>query len=382
MQLVKNQRGTILGILSVLACSMASISIYYAARAWSQKPLGPVLESTTPLQLPVPWTLTPFAPLPSTVTLAPTLDFGTDTPMPSGLPPCYGLPPMTILAIGTDARSDQYKYGRADAIRVVRVNYISQRVSVLEFPRDLWVQIPEIYDDIGQDHDKLNTAYFYGNPGLHFWDDPTQGPGLLARTLEINFGMKVDHYIAVSMDIFVNLVDALGGIDITLAQEVDGRTASDKSQRLYFPAGDQHLTGEQALTLGRIRNVSVFSRAKHQDLVMCAVRKKLESPLVLVQLPQIISSFKDHIQTDLTPEQISQLTCLGTTIPRSSILFASFPRELFVPGEIYDPSLKQKVFIWNADFNELSRYVEEFSAESWPSPSVSAAPDPQVSSCP
>jgi len=363
---------------------MAAIGIYFAGQAyqvWSQKPLGPVLESPTLLQLPATWTVPPPAPLLSTVTLAPTHDLGTSTPALSGLPSCHGLPPMTILAIGTDERSDQYRYGRADVIRVVRVNYISQRVSVLEFPRDLWVEIPEIYDNIGQDHDKLNTAYFYGNPGLHFWDHPSHGPGLLARTLELNFGVKVDHYIAVSMDVFVNLVDALGGIDITLAQEVDGRTGSDRSARLYFPAGDQHLGGEQALTLGRIRNVSVFSRAKHQNLVMCAVRKKMESPLALTQLPQIISSFRDHIQTDLTPAQISQLACLGTRIPRSSILFASFPRELFIPSEIYDPALKQKVFIWDTDFDELSRYVEQFNADSWPSSSTSAGSDPQMSSC-
>jgi LCP family protein required for cell wall assembly len=251
----------------------------------------------------------------------------------------------------------------------------------LEFPRDLWVEIPEIVDNLGQDHDKLNTAYFYGNPGLHYWDHPSQGPGLLARTLELNFGMKVDHYVAVSMDVFVDLVDTLGGIDITLAEEVDGRTGSDRSVRLYFPEGEQHLTGEQALTLGRIRNVSVFSRAEHQNLVMCAVRKKLESPEALIRMPQIISSFKDHIQTDLTPVQISQLACLGTNIPRGNILFASFPLELFKPSEVYHPVLKQDVFIWDADFNELTRYVEQFNTGSWPQPSTSAEPDSEISDC-
>jgi len=288
---------------------------------------------------------------------------------------------MSILAIGTDQRSDEYQYGRADAIRVVRVDYTSPRVSVLEFPRDLWVEIPEVYDNLGQDHDKLNTAYFYGNPGLHYWDHPNQGPGLLARTLELNFGVKVDHYIAVSMDVFVNLVDALGGIDITLAEKVDGRTGSDRSKRLIFPAGDQHLNGEQALTLGRIRNVSVFSRAKHQNLVMCAVRKRMENIDVLARMPEIISAFRDHIQTDLTPAQISQLACLGTGIPRGNILFASFPRELFKPNEIYDPALKQNVFIWDADFDEITRYVEQFNAGSWPLPATSAGPDPEMSSC-
>jgi LCP family protein required for cell wall assembly len=377
---VKNKQKTILAVLSAFACAAAAISYYYASQtylAWSQKPLGPVLESSTPgQQLPTTWTVPPSALPLSTITLAPTLNFETNTPFI--LPPCYGLPPITILAIGTDQRSDEYKYGRADAIRLVRVDYTLRRVSVLEFPRDLWVEIPEIYDNLKQDHDKLNTAYYYGNPGLNYWDHPSQGPGLLARTLELNFGAKVDHYIAVSMDVFVDLVDAIGGIDITLAQAVDGRTASDRSKRLFFPAGNQHLTGEQALTLGRIRNVSVFSRAKHQNLVMCAVRKKMENPEALTKMPEIISSFRNHIQTDLTPTQISQLACLGTTFPRGNILFASFPRELFKPSH---PEFRKNVFIWDADFNEITRYVEQFNTGSWPRPSTLAQPDPEISGC-
>ncbi len=377
---MKSQHKSILGILSIIACLFAAISLYVAGGAvqsWSQRPLGPVLETPTLLQLPATWTSTPF----STVTLAPTQNFSTSTPLPSGLPPCYGLPPMTVLAIGVDARSDEYKYGRADAIRLVRVDYTTRRIAVLEFPRDLWVYIPEIQDNLKRDHDKLNTAYFYGNPGLHYWDHPSAGPGLLARTLAENFGVQADHYIAVNMNVFVDLVDTLGGIDITLAEEIDGRTQGDRSARLYFPAGEQHLTGEQALTLGRIRNTSVFDRADHQNLVMCAVRKKMESPEALAQMPGIISSFQEHVQTDLSPVQISQLACLGTNIPQGNILFASFPRELFTASVAVAPGITGKPFIWVADFGELSRYVEEFNAGRWPSPVPSTEAEDEVDRC-
>jgi LCP family protein required for cell wall assembly len=388
---MKKHHRSFLGILFVIACALAGVSIWYAGSsylAWSKRPLGPALETVTippagtfvPQQLPATWTFTPSTPL-STITLAPTQDFSTSTPLSSGLPPCYGLPPMTILAIGADARSDEYQFGRADAIRLVRVDYMTRRISVLEFPRDLWVYIPEIQDDLRRDHDKLNTAYYYGNPGLHYWDHPSAGPGLLARTLEENFDAKIDHYVAVSMDVFVDLVDALGGIDITLARAIDGRTGTDRSARLYFPAGEQHLNGEQALTLGRIRNVSVFTRAEHQNLVMCAVRRKLESPEALTQMPEIISAFQQHIQTDLTPAQISQLACLGTNMPAGNILFASFPRELFVPGEAEGPGITGKPFIWNADFSALSYYVDEFSAGRWPSPSGSSGGEEEADSC-
>ena len=378
---MRNQQKIIIGILSAIASALAGMNLYYVTqvyRIWSQKPLGPALEYPTPWQLPATWTAPPVTP-PMTSTLAPTLDLETVTP--PLLSPCSALPPMTILAIGADAHSDEYQYGRADVIRVVRVNYMAQRVTMLEFPRDLWVQIPEISDNIGQDHDKLNTAYYYGNPGLKFWDHPSQGPGLLARTLDINFGLRVDHYIAVSMDVFIDVVDAIGGIDITLTEAVDGRTYNDKSSRLVFPAGTQHLSGEQALTLARIRNISVFDRADHQNLVMCALRKKMESPETLMQIPDIISSFKDHIQTDLTPGQISQLACLGTHMPPGNILFAGFPRELFKSGKIYDPALKQKVFIWDTDFDELRKYVKQFNAGIWPAQSLFATPEPGIGGC-
>jgi LCP family protein required for cell wall assembly len=288
---------------------------------------------------------------------------------------------MTILAIGNDSRSDDYRYGRADLIRAARVDFRAQRVTVLEFPRDLWVKIPEVRDNLGTDRQKLNTAYTYGNPGLHFWDHPSQGPGLLARTLDLNFGLKADHYIAVNMNVFVEVVDALGGLEIMLPEGIDGRTSSDRSKRLVFPAGEQLLTGEQALTLARIRNVSVFQRAKHQNLVMCALQEKIESPEVISRIPAIVASFTKNIQTDLTPEQISQLACLGTTMPRSNILFVSFPRELLKNGMVYDPIAKQDVFIWEADFDEMRGYVRRFNVGTWPVSSPFATPEPGTSSC-
>ncbi len=364
-----------LGILSVVACGLLLVVLYtasQASQAWLRQPLGPTLSRSTERALPATWTASPGAVQP-TVTLAPSLTFATDTPAPV-FQACYGLPTMTVLAVGTDARSDQYRYGRADVMRAVRVDFQAQRVSVLEFPRDMWVVIPGIEHNLGTDHQKLNTAYTYGNPDY--------GPNLLARTLELNFGLKVDHYIVANMNVFVDVVDALGGLDVTLPPGgVDGRTSHDRSARLVFPGGPQHLTGEQALTLARIRNVSVFQRADHQNLVMCALRKKIESPEVLLKLPELIDSFLDNIRTDLTPEQITQLSCLGTRMPRGNILFTSFPLKFFHSSEVYDPVLKQNVFVWDVDFGILRSYVSEFQAGTWPVSSPFETPEPETSSC-
>ena len=151
---------------------------------------------------------------------------------------CNALSPLTILAIGSDTRGEGYLYGLADVIRLVRVDFVNPKVTVLEIPRDLWVEIPDIADNLnGQDHEKLNQAYLYGNRGFGYTDDPAEGPGLLARTLTLNFGTQIDNYAAVNMYTFTKIVDAVGGIEVTLPKAVDGRKADDMNDRLLFPAG-------------------------------------------------------------------------------------------------------------------------------------------------
>ena len=365
-----------LGVLSIVACSVWLILLYVASQAvqaWSGQPLGPTLAYPTQLQLPATWTASPIATQP-TITLAPTLFFETQTPV-SPFSACnYNLPPMTVLAIGTDVRPGQHRSGLTDFMRAVRVDFQGRRVTTLEFPRDLWVQIPGIEFRLGTDHQKLNTAYAYGNP--------EHGPSLLASTLHLNFGLNVDHYMVANMNVFAEVVDALGGLDVVIPPGgIDGRTSTDRSERLVFPEGPQHLNGEQALTLARLRNVSVFVRAENQNMVMCALRKKIEGPETILRLPAIINSFMGNIQTDLTPEHIRQLACLGTRMPRSNIMFASFPRALFHSAEVYDPLHHQNVFIWDANFDALRSYVADFQAGAWPVSSPSGVSDAEASSC-
>ena len=366
-----------LGFLSVSACSVWLVILYIGLQkyqTWSQQPLGPTLAYPTQLKLPATWTAAPIATQPTT-TRAPTLISETQTAVPPFLYCNNSLPSMTILALGTDVRPGQHRSGLTDVMRAVRVDFQGQRVTTLEFPRDLWVQIPGIEQRLGTDHQKLNTAYAYGG-------GPEHGPSLLASTLDLNFGLKVDHYILANMTVFAEVVDTLGGLDITIPPGgINGRTNTDRSERLVFPEGPQHLSGDQALTLARIRNISVFERAENQNLVLCALQKKVESPEMVLRLPAIINSFMSNIQTDLTPEQISQLACLGTQMPRSNILFAAFPRELFHAAEVYDSVLNQKVFIWDVDFDELRNYVSDFQAGTWPSSSPSGVSEPATGNC-
>lgn len=360
-----------LSFLSVLACSLTVLVVWLWHERWNQ-PLGPALQIPpfTPLGLPATWTPDPN--LTGTPLSIPQSDPAGGTSSTQAvsrdLTQACGAPPvMNILVIGSDSRGETYNYGLADVIRIVRVDFAHPKVTVLEIPRDLWVEIPDVADNLsGQDHEKLNQAYLYGNPGFGYTDDPAQGPGLLARTLTLNFGAQPDHYAAVNMKTFVKIVNTLGGIDVYLPEPVDGRTAEDTSRRLLFTEGKHHLDGKRALTLARIRIQGGFARAENQNRVLCALRDKLASPEVVTKIPKLIKSFQGAVQTDLSPAQLGQLACMGAQIGPGDIRFASFPEEHFTQTRIYDPVFKKRVSVWEVDFDVLREYVRQFHEGSWP----------------
>ena len=363
-------------ILTVAACVLLAGVAYVGGRAyqdWSQRPLGAAIPTSayTPISLPPTWTpLPPMTQSPAMTSVDPTT--------PTQAPRCGGPATMTLLLIGSDTRGSGYTWGLSDVMRIARVDFVTPRVTVLDFPRDLWVQIPEISDNLdGQDHEKLNQAYLYGNPGdgFKYWDDPSAGPGLLARTLDVNFGAKADHYLAVNMQTFVRMVDAVDGVDVTLPERIGG------SHKPELQAGTHHLDGAEALIVARNREEGVFSRGDEQNLVLCALQKKLTDPSVVTHIPELINSFRGSVQTDLSPALMGQLACLASQMPRENISLYSFPENLFTGTRIHDPVFGKDVFIWDADFLVLRNYVAQFQAGTWPSSTDSAGTDSSTSFC-
>jgi LCP family protein required for cell wall assembly len=246
---------------------------------------------------------------------------------------------------------------------------VNARVTVLEVPRDLWVEIPEISDHYGITQGKLNQAYLYGNKGLGYYDGPGEGPGLLARTLNLNFGARPDHYLAINMRTFEAVVDAIGGIDIYLPYEISVKS-KDNPKGFGIPPGQHKIDGETALWIARIRQYHTFGRAENQNIVMCALRKKLLSPAVVPAIPKLMRDFRNYVQTDLSPEQINQLACLATQMKGTNIVFASFPMETFKGAKMYDPQLKATTSVLDADFNVLRDYIDRFQQGTWPDPNL------------
>jgi LCP family protein required for cell wall assembly len=338
-----------------------------------RQPLGPALEMPTSTQAIPSLTTFPIEQDAAQVAATEVRSTSTSTPQPL----CGGPAVMEILAVGSDARGNHYLYGLADVIRLVRVDFVTAHVSILEVPRDLWVEIPEIADHYDITHGKLNQSYLYGNKGLNYYNGPGEGPGLLARTLNLNFGAQPDNYIAVNMKTFEAIVDAVGGIDVYLPYDVEV-TNAEYPNGYGVDAGQHHFDGETALWVARIRQYGTFSRAENQNIIMCALRKKLLSPAVVPAIPQLIRDFQRYVQTDLSPEQINQLACLATQMKGANVVFASFPMELFSVTKTFDPQLKSTTSTLDADFNILRDYVNRFQAGTWPDPNlvINTTPSP------
>jgi LCP family protein required for cell wall assembly len=339
-----------------------------------RQPLGPALDLPTATQMRP--TLTSFP-----VEGEAVVNAFTETPQATSTstpqPLCGGPSTMNILAVGSDARGDQSLYGLADVIRLVRVDFVNARVTILEVPRDLWVEIPGISDHYGITEGKMNQAYLYGNKGLGYYDGPGEGPGLLARTLNLNLGVEPDHYLAVNMITFENIVNAVKGIDVYLPYEISVR-GPDNPKGFAIPPGQHHIDGETALWIARIRQYHTFGRAENQNIVMCALRKKILSPAIVPAIPELVTTFQRYVQTDLSPEQVNQLACLATQMQGTDVVFASFPIELFSNRKQYDTQLGDTTSVLDADYDILRDYINRFQLGLWPDPDlmINTTPSP------
>jgi LCP family protein required for cell wall assembly len=304
---------------------------------------------------------------PGTISIPGFASAATATPAPV----CSGPQSMYILLIGSDTRFDNYKAGLSDSMRVVRADFVHPGLMYLTFQRDLYVEIPDIANHNSITHGKLNQAYLYGNPGFGYYSGAGQGPGLLAKTLEKNFGTHVDHYVAVNTQTFVRIIDALGGIDVNLPATIDGRIEGSGDKDLVFPAGQQHLDGYHAMLLSRVRPNGDLERSATQNLILQALAAKILTPSSLPLMPRVVEAFYGSVQTDLNATDIAKLLCLGALLTPDKVQAVEFPPELFTGSRVQDPVLGY-TFVWDVDFSILRAYVQYFNKGTWPQSPLAA----------
>ncbi len=215
--------------------------------------------------------------------------------------------PTTVLVIGTDggrgrgaARADAH---RSDSLMLLHLDPDTHRISYLSIPRDLRVEIP------GYGTSKINAANQVG------------GPALTLATVKALTGLAVDHVVVVDFDGFEELIDAIGGIDVTVPKPIlskpfdcpykPARCRNWKGWR--FEKGQQHMDGRRALVYSRIRtnqldpSDSDVTRGNRQQIVADAVGSKVASFGTFLRLPFMGDELASPLATDLSAWELAQL---------------------------------------------------------------------------
>ncbi len=285
------------------------------------------------------------------------------TPAPTTKPVCGGPPSLNILVSGV--ASNNYLYGLADAIRIVRVDFQTKKVSVLALPRDLWVDIPGL-ESRGINVGKLNQAYFYGTEGMGYFTGSGYGSGLLAETLFDNFGYRADKYIAVNLNSFRMIIDTLGGIDVYLANDVYKKEYEEPV--LFLKAGSHHLNGKQAEQLARQRiDIGDLGRINNQTVILKALAVKMLSSTGVAALPSLIDQLKSNVQTDLSPADISQLVCLAGMLDyEQDIKYLSLPEDSMLEQMVFDPARGINTAALIVDKERIFQLITEFQLGTMP----------------
>ena len=200
--------------------------------------------------------------------------------------------PFVIYLSGVDTRGELTENARSDVNILAVVNPVTKRVALINTPRDYYVDLA------GTDSkDKLTHAGLYGVETS-------------MATLGNLYGINVDHYIRINFSGFINIVDALGGVDVYSDQAFTSVGSPGYYDPTTFVEGWNHLDGKSALAFARERHAFAsgdIQRGINQMKVIDAMLNKIKSPALLMGFSKIMDAASDCFVTDFSQEQISAL---------------------------------------------------------------------------
>ncbi len=252
-----------------------------------------------------------------------------------------------ILLIGNDSRTED-ESGRSDAMILVSISSKTNSIHMTSLLRDIYVDIP------GHDGNRLNAAYAFG------------GPELLMETIEENFDIEVNRYMLVNFQAFANLVDAVGGVDLSVTNEevqlingylveynqLEGRAEGTDYLDTSL-SGELHLNGPQALAYCRNRYIgSDFARTERQRNVLSAAMKKAPMAL-LTNGGELIDGLMSNITTNLTQSELSGLMMQAPSMLTYDMVQGSIPLE-----GTYSNANIRGMAVLEVDFEANKNYIQ------------------------
>ena len=255
---------------------------------------------------------------------------------------------INVLALGYGGAENDAPW-LTDSIMAVSIDPVSKRVMEISVPRDLYVRI-DAWQDGRRYTEKINAAFevpneprLFGPGALKPAYQGKDGAGHLAEaTVGSVTGLGFDRYIAVDFKAFRSVVDALGGIQVTMTGPLDDCHYPNYTNGyvnhgvplgyrcppgagIHFQAGTYTVNGEQALEIARSRDAiepdqaSDFGRAKRQQMIISGIKAKATSVNGLTKAPQLMDALQANFKTDMDVNDVTALYNLVGKLPDSSI---------------------------------------------------------------
>lgn len=200
--------------------------------------------------------------------------------------------PFVVYLSGVDNRGELTEKARSDVNILAVVNPTTKQAVLINTPRDYYVDLA------GTDSkDKLTHAGLYGVETS-------------MATLGNLYGVDVEHYLRINFAGFINIIDAIGGVDVYSDQAFTSVGSPGYYDPTTFAEGWNHLDGKSALAFARERHAfktGDIQRGINQMKVIDAMANKLKSPALLMGFSKLMDAAADCFVTSLSQEQISAL---------------------------------------------------------------------------
>lgn len=197
--------------------------------------------------------------------------------------------PFNVYISGIDVSGPITTNSRSDVNIIMTVNPNTKHILLTTTPRDYYVTIPGIS---GEARDKLTHAGIYGVDAS-------------MATLESLYGIDITYYARVNFTSLIEIVDALGGVDVYSEYAFTTMHGNYEIQK-----GMNHMSGDMALGFSRERysfKDGDNQRGKNQEAVLTAVLQKAMSPAILTNASQILASVGDSVETNMSQDEMTRL---------------------------------------------------------------------------